>query len=215
MHTGPIGIGIVGTGRISDLHAIEYLASPLARIVALCDVDTARAAARAAAWGLDDVAVCDDIDVLLARPEVDLVEILLPHHLHLEAALKSVAAGKIVSLQKPMCISLAEADRLVAAAQASDRPFKVFENFLFYPPVVRARELIADGRDRHAALHPHQEQPGAERDRLGRAGKRHRLAAAARAVRRRAAGVRRRPPQVRPRLALHGRAGGGPRLHRA
>ena len=37
-----------------------------------------------------------------------------------------------------------EADRLVAAAEASDRPFKVFENFLFYPPVVRARELIAD-----------------------------------------------------------------------
>ena len=95
------------------------------------------------------------------------------------------------------------------------------------PPVQGVRELPvlpprrpgagADrrGRDRHAALHPHQEQPGAERDRLGRAGKRHRLAAAARAVRRRAAGVRRRPPQVRPRLALHGRAGGGPRLHRA
>ena len=142
--TGPIGIGIVGTGRISDLHAIEYLASPLARIVALCDVDSARAAARAAAWGLDDVAIDDDIDVLLARPEVDLVEILLPHHLHLEAALKAVAAGKIVSLQKPMCLSLAEADRVVAAADASDRPFKVFENFLFYPPVVRARELIAE-----------------------------------------------------------------------
>ena len=59
MQNGPIGVGIVGTGRISDLHAIEYLASPLARIVALCDVDTARASARAAAWGLDDVAVCD------------------------------------------------------------------------------------------------------------------------------------------------------------
>ena len=131
--TGPVGVGIVGTGRISDLHAIEYLANPLARIVALCDVNTTRAAARAAAWGLDDVAVEGDIDALLARPEVDLVEILLPHHLHLEAALKAVGAGKIVSLQKPMCISLEEADRLVDAADASDRPFKVFENFLFYP----------------------------------------------------------------------------------
>ena len=57
VETGPIGVGIVGTGRISDLHAIEYLASPLARIVALCDVDAARAAARAAAWGLTGVAV--------------------------------------------------------------------------------------------------------------------------------------------------------------
>ena len=144
VETGPIGVGIVGTGRISDLHAIEYLANPLARIVALCDQDTARAAERAESWGLDDVAIEDDIDALLARPNVDLVEILLPHHLHLEAALKAIDAGKIVSLQKPMCISLEEADRLVAAADASDRPFKVFENFLFYPPVVRARELIAD-----------------------------------------------------------------------
>ena len=144
MQSGPIGIGIVGTGRISDLHAIEYLANPLARIVALCDVDPTRAAARAAAWGLDDIAIDSEIDALLARPEVDLVEILLPHYLHLDAALKAVGAGKIVSLQKPMCISLAEADRLVDAAEASDRPFKVFENFVFYPPVIRARELIAD-----------------------------------------------------------------------
>ena len=145
MRTGPIGVGIVGTGRISDLHAIEYLANPAARIVALCDSDTALAERRAQAWGLDGVAIDDDIHALLARPEVDLVEILLPHHLHLETALKAIEAGKIVSLQKPMCISLAEADRLVAAAEASDRPFKVFENFLFYPPVVRARELIAEG----------------------------------------------------------------------
>ena len=129
----PLGVGIVGTGRISDLHAIEYLANPAARIVALCDRDPALAARRAAAWGLDGVAIDDGIDDLLARPEVDLVEILLPHHLHLASALQAIDAGKIVSLQKPMCISLAEADRLVAAAEASDRPFKVFENFLFYP----------------------------------------------------------------------------------
>ena len=145
MRTGPIGVGIVGTGRISDLHAIEYLANPAARIVALCDADTALATRRATAWGLDGVAVDDDVDALLARPEVDLVEILLPHHLHLGAALKAINAGKMVSLQKPMCISMAEADRLVSAAEASDRPFKVFENFLFYPPVIRARELIAQG----------------------------------------------------------------------
>ena len=145
MRTGRIGVGIAGTGRISDLHAIEYLANPAARIVALCDTDTARAARRAAAWGLDGVAIDDDIDALLARPDVDLVEILLPHHLHLDAALKAIDAGKIVSLQKPMCISMAQADRLVAAAEASDRPFKVFENFLFYPPVMRARQLVEAG----------------------------------------------------------------------
>ena len=145
MSARPLGVGIVGTGRISDLHAIEYLAHPGARIVALCDRDPALAAGRAAAWGLDDVAIEEDIGALLARPEVDLVEILLPHHLHLDAALAAIASGKIVSLQKPMALSLEQADRLVDAAEAGERPFKVFENFVFHPPVIRARELIAEG----------------------------------------------------------------------
>ena len=145
MRTKPIGVGIAGTGRISDLHAIEYLGNPAARIVALCDRDPARAKGRAAAWGLDGVAIEEDLEDLLARPEVDLVEILLPHHLHVDAAIKAVEAGKIVSLQKPMGISMAQADRLVAAAEASERPFKVFENFVFHPPVMRARQLIEEG----------------------------------------------------------------------
>ncbi len=145
MTTGPIRVGIVGTGRISDLHAIEYLQNPDARIVALCDRNTDQARAKAAAWGIPDVAIDDDLDAFLARPEIDLVEILLPHHLHLPAALKVMAAGKILSLQKPMCLDLAEADRLVEAAEAHDRPVKIFENFIFYPPVLKARELIDAG----------------------------------------------------------------------
>ena len=138
----PIGVGIVGTGRISDLHAIEYGRNPDANIVALCDRDIDAAEARAAAWGCADAAILDDMDALLARDDVDLVEILLPHHLHLDAAVKAVEAGKAVSLQKPMCLSMDEADRLVEVAAASKRPFKVFENFIFYPPVLKARELV-------------------------------------------------------------------------
>lgn len=145
MSFAPIRVGIIGTGRISDLHAIEYLNNPDARIVALCDRDVAQARAKAAAWGVAGVPVDDDLDAFLARPDIDLVEILLPHHLHLAAALKAMQAGKIVSLQKPMCLDLSEADILVEAAEAHDRPVKVFENFLFYPPVLKARELIDAG----------------------------------------------------------------------
>ena len=145
MTTTPLRVGLIGTGRISDLHAIEYLRNPDARIVALCDRDTAQARAKAAAWGVPEVAVDDDIDAFLARPDLDLVEILLPHHLHLPVALKAMAAGKIISLQKPMCLNMAEADQLVVAAEAHDRPVKIFENFIFYPPVMKARALIDDG----------------------------------------------------------------------
>lgn len=145
MTAGPIRVALVGTGRISDLHAIEYLQNPRGRIVALCDRNRALAVGRARAWGLDDAIIETDYDALLARPDIDMVEILLPHHLHLPAALKAIAAGKIVSLQKPMCMNMDQADALVAAAETSPKPFKVFENFVFYPPVIKAKALIGDG----------------------------------------------------------------------
>jgi len=140
-----VRVGIIGTGRISDLHAIEYLANPHARIVALCDNDIGTAQGRATAWGVTEARVTDDYRAVLADPNVDLVEILLPHHLHLEVALAAIAAGKAVSLQKPMTLDLAQADTLVAAAEASSKPFKVFENFISYPPVMKAKALIDEG----------------------------------------------------------------------
>ena len=140
-----LGVGFLGTGRISDLHALAYRDTSAAQVVALCDRDPELARKRGEAWGLSGVAIHGDAESLLARPDVDLVEILLPHHLHVPVALQALAAGKMVSLQKPMATSLAEADRLVAAVEAAGRPFRVFENFLFYPPVLRARELVEQG----------------------------------------------------------------------
>ena len=65
--------------------------------------------------------------------------------MHLSVALNALAAGKAVSLQKPMGRNLEEADQLVAAAAAAAQPFKVFENFLFHPPVQKAKQLINEG----------------------------------------------------------------------
>ncbi|MDE0113617.1 MAG: Gfo/Idh/MocA family oxidoreductase [Albidovulum sp.] len=145
MGTKEIGVAVIGTGRISDLHAAEYMRNPNCRIVALCDADANRAAERARAWGVKGAAISTDFREVLDRGDVDLVEILLPHHLHLQAALEAMNAGKAVSLQKPMCLSESEADKLVEAAEMHTRPFKVFENFLFHPPVMRANELVEEG----------------------------------------------------------------------
>ena len=74
-----------------------------------------------------------------------LVEILLPHHLHKPAALAAMAAGKHVSLQKPMAHSVADADAMCTAAKEAGVTFKVFENFVFYPPVMKAKSLVDAG----------------------------------------------------------------------
>ena len=81
----------------SDLHAIEYRRNPHTRIVALCDRDPEIAAGRRRAWGVPGALITTDYHEVLAQSAVDLVEILLPHHLHAEAAQAAFAAGKAVS----------------------------------------------------------------------------------------------------------------------
>ena len=138
-------VGIIGCGRISDLHVLGYRGRADAEIVALCDVSIPAVAAKASEWGLDPVDLYDDYRELCASGRVDLVEILVPHHLHSEVATFAIGCELHVSLQKPLALNLDDADRLVELASGSERTVRLYENFLFYPPVLKASELISQG----------------------------------------------------------------------
>jgi predicted dehydrogenase len=139
----PIRAAIVGCGRISDLHEMGYRGREDACIVAVCDTKRKNARVKAKAWGVDKVYT--DYQKLLADPEIDLVELLVPHHLHAEMTVQACEAGKHVSVQKPMALTVAEADRMIEAAEKAGVTLRVFENFVFYPPHVRAKEMIEVG----------------------------------------------------------------------
>ena len=138
-----IGIGMLGCGRIADLQCLGYLEHPRAKIVAVCDRDEDLARRRAEEWGAHESYT--DLERMLADPEVDAVEILTPHHLHEAHAVAALEAGKHVSLQKPPTRTLEEFERVARAAEESGRVFRVFENFMHYPPHVRAKQLIEEG----------------------------------------------------------------------
>ena len=141
--TAPVRAGIIGGGRIADLHAKGYAGGELGQIYAVCDVDEALATRRAQEWGAQRA--YGDYRALLADEVVDAVEILTPHNLHREMAVAALDAGKHVSVQKPMALSIAEADDMVRAAESSGKLFRVFENFRFYPPFQLAKRLIDEG----------------------------------------------------------------------
>ncbi len=140
-----LNVAFIGTGRISTLHAIGYLNNPEARIAAVADVDRSVALERGRLWGVEDEFVFTDYQQVLALPQIDAVEILLPHHLHHRVTLEALAAGKHVSVQKPIAGTVAEADEMVAAAYSAGKVLKVYENIIFYPPIQLARKLIDDG----------------------------------------------------------------------
>ena len=138
-----IRVALVGLGRIADLHILGYDDHPRGEAYTLCDTRSDVAARRAHEWGIERW--CSDYHEVLADPAVDAVEILTPHHLHAGMTISALEAGKHVSVQKPMALDLAEADAMIAAAERSGKTLRVFENYRFYPPYVRAKELLDAG----------------------------------------------------------------------
>ncbi len=138
-----IRAALVGCGRISDLHQLGYCGRDDARIVAVCDTDGERAQAKASAWGVKKFYT--DFEQVLNDKEIDLVELLTPHHLHCPMTVAACQAGKHVSVQKPMALTASEADQMIAAAQTAGVVLRVYENFVYYAPAVRARQMIEAG----------------------------------------------------------------------
>ena len=139
----PLRVGFIGTGDITDLHHPAYVDNPKAELHAICDADEVRLRQRASEWGVSRTYT--DYRDLLADPAVDAVEVITPHHLHCEMGVAALAAGKHVSMQKPIAVTASECDALISAAEDSDRIFRVFENFRYYPPMVRAKQLLDGG----------------------------------------------------------------------
>jgi predicted dehydrogenase len=138
-----VRLGVVGAGNIAPMNVAGYLEHDGCDVVAVCDPHKELAEAAALAWGAPDVYT--DLDALLADPGIDAVEILTPTHLHHDHVLAAVAAGKHVSCQKPLANTVAQARAMGAAADAAGVTLRVGECFWHYPPLERAKQLIADG----------------------------------------------------------------------
>ncbi len=113
----PTTIGIIGTGNISDAYLKGAATFPGIKIIACADVNMSAAHAKAAAWNIDAL----EVAALLADPRIDIVlNLTTPQH-HVAVALQALAMGKHVYSEKPLGVTLAEAEHLVAAARVAGR----------------------------------------------------------------------------------------------
>src|SRR5579863_4072620 len=140
----PVRTAFVGLGRIYDLNVRAYVGNPDVEVVARGDPSEERRSQRQADWpGAQTFASVGEMAA--SSVEVDAVEALLPIPLHTEGVIELLGHGWHVNLQKPMCNNLADAGRMLAAAAAHDRMLRVMENYIFYEPLVRLKDVVLSG----------------------------------------------------------------------
>ena len=141
----PVAVGLIGAGWIGAFHG-ETLARrlPQARLVGVADPAPGAADKLASTLGADRATT--DAAELLADPAVEAVLIAAPARFHAELVEAAAAAGKAVFCEKPMALTLADADRAIAATQAAGVPLQVGFNRRFDTGFRAAHDLVAAGR---------------------------------------------------------------------
>lgn len=145
-----IGIGLIGTGFMGKCHALAFNAVkatmgdvPRPRLAVLCDVDAAHAAQKAGEFGFARHST--DWRAVIADPDVDLVSITTPNGQHREMAVAALEAGKHVYCEKPMALTLADAEAMAAAARTARGRTRLGYNYTVNPAIQHARRLLREG----------------------------------------------------------------------
>ncbi|WP_300532299.1 Gfo/Idh/MocA family oxidoreductase [uncultured Mameliella sp.] len=147
-----LGIGLIGTGFMGKTHALAWGAAravlgrdlPEVRLEMLCDTPDDRAREMADQFGF--ARATGDWRALVADPAVDVVSITTPNNLHHEMACAALKAGKHVWCEKPMALTLAEAEEMARAAQEAGTVTMVGYNYIRNPAFLHAKKLIEEGR---------------------------------------------------------------------
>ncbi len=136
-------VGIIGAGVWSENHMLGWRAQPDVDVTwVVCSTED-RARQKAQKWGVPRWTA--DYTRVLAQDDVDIVDILLPHDLHAEAACRALARGKHVVLEKPLASTLDGATRIAVAARESGRKVMIAENWVYASMVQKARTLLLRG----------------------------------------------------------------------
>ena len=137
-----VGVGMLGSGFIGEFHTLGLRYAPNARVVANHGAGADRREACARRFGSRPF---DSVEALCADPEVDLVVVSLPNHLHLEAVRAATANGKGVACTKPLGRNGREAAEMLRLVEDAGVFHAYLENVVFNAETIRMREMIEAG----------------------------------------------------------------------
>lgn len=137
-----VKVGLIGSGFVADIHAYSFKRFvPEAEVVAVASPHNADKLAKA--HGIPNA--FSDYHEMLQMKDLDLVSIGIPNYLHCEATVAAAQAGKHIIIEKPLCMTLQEADEMIDTCKKQGVLLMYAEELCFAPKYVRAKQLIADG----------------------------------------------------------------------
>ena len=140
----PIRVGVIGAGAIAQVGHLPTLARMEGvEVVAICDNDLPKA--RSLASRFDIAEVYDDIEYLLERVTVDAVAVCTPNHLHEVHVKAALSAGVHVLCERPLALSVAGVEGLIAAQQQADRALLVGLHHRFRSDVQAVKQFLDGG----------------------------------------------------------------------
>jgi myo-inositol 2-dehydrogenase/D-chiro-inositol 1-dehydrogenase len=138
-----VSFGLIGYGAWGRHHARAIRGTGGAELRAVCAWSEASRSAAAAETG---AAVYRSYADVLSRPDLDVIDIVIPNYLHEEVATAALRSGRHVVLEKPMATTVAACDAIIAAARDNDRLLLVGHEMRFSGMYGRIRQLIDEGR---------------------------------------------------------------------
>ncbi|HSQ04507.1 MAG TPA: Gfo/Idh/MocA family oxidoreductase [Burkholderiales bacterium] len=144
MDTRELGVAVVGSGRIGSLRAQMAAAHPAVRFLAVSDLDAGRAK-RLAEKTSADLFSGNNEDVI-AHPRVNAVIVSSSEHEHLAPVMRALELGKPVLVEKPIALTVADADRMIARSEETGTPLRVGYAQRFKRRYLSAKDQILEGR---------------------------------------------------------------------
>ena len=146
LRVGLVGAGFMGRTHSNAYHQVRRFfpdeAAPV--LQAVCTRDEVKAGDFATQWGFQSHE--SDWRALIARDDIDLIDIASPNDTHAEIALAAAKAGKMIACEKPLGRTLAEARRMVAAVESAGVANMIWYNYRRVPALALARQMIDEGR---------------------------------------------------------------------
>lgn len=137
-------VAVIGAGVISDSHFEGWKNIPSIEVTAVVDLNEDAAKEKSDKWKIPNVVT--DYKKVLNDESIDIVDLCIPHHLHADITIECLKADKHVICEKPIALTIEDAERVAAAEKETNKKLMIAENWYYIPSIAEGIKVVKEGK---------------------------------------------------------------------